>query len=234
MVMDDRKSVSASTSASDLATRKKDQQFAERQRIAEHIAQALREAGYSCELGSGQTIRRDNWVSSVRRLQSLLDTAKQMVLAKRFVQETNRTGLHGAHSDIFVAMRRYENYRDGKTSGDQSVLQVKAAQSWHLKVRYHARAIVDFVWGEEIFGWAERQSLIAQWLHEHGRRLARAPVVIDNRNGRNDLRQARKPVAELLDVALSGPGSIQVDLQPLIPYWLDAGSTTVLRDRNHR
>ena len=40
----------------------KDQEFEERKRIAEDIVRALREAGYSCDLGdsgSARTLRRD-------------------------------------------------------------------------------------------------------------------------------------------------------------------------------
>jgi hypothetical protein len=40
-----------------------DQQFEERRRIAEHLVQALREAGYSCDLadsGEARTLRGDN------------------------------------------------------------------------------------------------------------------------------------------------------------------------------
>ena len=41
----------------------KDQKFEERKRIAEHLVRALREAGYSSDLGdsgSARTLRRDN------------------------------------------------------------------------------------------------------------------------------------------------------------------------------
>ena len=40
-----------------------DQQFEERRRIAERLAQALREAGYSCDLGENsdaRTLKRDD------------------------------------------------------------------------------------------------------------------------------------------------------------------------------
>jgi len=40
-----------------------DQQFEERRRIAERLVQALREAGYCCDLsdsGSARTLKRDN------------------------------------------------------------------------------------------------------------------------------------------------------------------------------
>ena len=42
---------------------KHDQEFDERQRIAERLVRALREAGYSCDLsdsGSARRLRRDN------------------------------------------------------------------------------------------------------------------------------------------------------------------------------
>ena len=38
----------------------KDQEFEERKRIAERLVRALREAGYSGDIGGARTLRRDN------------------------------------------------------------------------------------------------------------------------------------------------------------------------------
>jgi hypothetical protein len=38
----------------------RDQEFEERQRIVERLIRALREAGYSCDLGGAQTLKRNN------------------------------------------------------------------------------------------------------------------------------------------------------------------------------
>src|SRR6478735_1476896 len=75
--------------------------------------------------------------------QSLLKKAKQVVVIKWFVQETNRSGLHGACPHVFIRIGRDENYWDAMTSGDQPVLQVNAAQSRHMLIGDEARCVVD-------------------------------------------------------------------------------------------
>ena len=90
-------------------------------------------------------------IASVR-LQSLFQMVNQLLVIGWLAQEANRTGFHGACPHVFVRIASDENYGNSVTSGDQAVLQVKAAQPRHLHIGNEARGVGDLLRLENYLG----------------------------------------------------------------------------------
>ena len=56
------------------------------------------------------------------------DGVEQILISKRFGEELNRAGLHGADRHRNIAVRRDEDYRQDVLSADQLFLQVQSTQ----------------------------------------------------------------------------------------------------------
>jgi len=100
-------------------------------------------------------------------LQSFLDTPDQVMNIVWLAQEAYRPSLHRACPSAVVRMTSDKNDGDAVTVGDHTVLQVKAAQAWHLHIGDETRCIAQVLKLKKFLCRTKRGSVVAQRSHEH-------------------------------------------------------------------
>jgi len=120
--------------------------------------------------------------SAIVRFQRGIEACDQSGTVKRLAQEANCSGPHGLCLDALVREGRDENDRRAASLGEQTALQLNAADAGHLHVGDHARRIADVCGLQEFFGRCKRMDGEAERPHQPSHCRTNRFVVIDDRN----------------------------------------------------
>src|SRR3954467_9793789 len=107
-------------------------------------------------------------------LQSFLDTPDQVMNIVWLAQEAYRPSLHRACPSAVVRIARDKNDGYAMPLGDETVLQIKPAQAWHVQISDETRCVVLLLGLEKFLCRTKRGSAVAQRSHERCECVARA------------------------------------------------------------
>ena len=116
--------------------------------------------------------------SAIVRFQRGIEACDQSGTVKRLAQEANCSGPHGLCLDALVREGRDENDRRAVSLGEQTALQLNAADAGHLHVGDHARRIAHLRRLQKVFGRRKRAGGESERSHEASRRHANGFIVI--------------------------------------------------------
>jgi hypothetical protein len=88
-------------------------------------------------------------------IQRNLETLDKAVSMEGLGQVTNRPSLEGLRTNPLIRESREEYERHPVTLGNQTGLQLDAAQAGHLDIRDHTREVIEAVRPQELFGGCE-------------------------------------------------------------------------------
>src|SRR5215510_8556582 len=117
---------------------------------------------------------------STLRVQGRAEAGDEAFLAVGFAQIANRTGTEHALTGPFVRERRNENDRHLVAVGKQPPLQLGAAQTGHLDVRYQAGGLLELFGSEKLVGGGKGCSGITKRAQQLLGGLAHGRVVVNN------------------------------------------------------
>jgi len=113
-------------------------------------------------------------------VQRLRDRGEQVLVAKRFGQEVDGPGFHGAHRHRDVAVARDENDGHRRIHLGQFLLQLQPAQARELDIEHQAAGGLGTRAGQKLVGGGKRQDVQPHGAEQIAQTLAHGLVVIND------------------------------------------------------